>query len=659
MKTRAGSGFGGIILEIQPASGINTDTGLLIDVEQASRAYESSLSTISRLRYGQYYTPRAVCDFMLGLVNQIQTTRFLLEPSCGSGIFLRRAQAQAHQLGNSHLEMTGIDQNQEALELAQASLTPNAAPIHLMTENFLTLQPNKLKKFDLIIGNPPYVRQELMRHSALEDKLNPIKNYALLFTDYLNSYPEQKKLFSQKADLYQWFFLQAYQSLAPGGVLAFVVSNSWLDSGFGKYLQHFLAHHFHWLYLVESGCERWFTDAAINPVIVILQKKKTGDELASTPCALIRLHQPLGAWLPDSGQPDYWRQLNVKIQALPEDTSVSFQTFTDSELSKLTREDGWNLAFRGPKTLILLLKQPGWKPLSHLGSVRYPLKTGINAFFYLSRDKASQWGIEPEFLVPIIRSSKNIQYLNITVGELSEFLLHCPFSKPELIASGKTGVLRYIEWGEQQTSLPRQKRSQAMPWPEIPSVRNNHPWYAIKALSPPHLLCNRFIDQRFFFAQCEGEFIEDQTFYGLTLHEPERYPPDFIAALLNSTVSCALLEFKGRTSLGEGVLQFARFDMSAFPIINPDLYSKTEREKIRQAFRLMAEKPLLKWEALYENPARIALDKAVLTPLLRHFGWTEDVLKLRSELAKAVLNRVQERKAMARSVRKKVKVQPV
>lgn len=625
------------------------------DAEAASRAYEKKLPNASRLTQGQFYTPQAVCDFMLALAKHAQPIQRLLEPSCGSGNFLRRAVAQANQLGHQRLELVGVEQNQQALQLAQCLLSSEMTSVQLLSNNFLTLGPETVGYFDLIIGNPPYVRQERLSQSSGRDKLNPSKNYALLFKDYLNHYPEQKKLFSQKADLYQWFFLQAFRLLAPEGTLAFVVSNSWLQAQFGQYLRHFLSHHFHWLYMVESACERWFEDAAINPVIVILQRKKTAHESAPNPCALIRLHQRLSSWLPNATAPDYWQQLNLKIQTLPQDDTVSFQAFTGSQWAELEKAGGWHLAFRAPKTLIHLSCQAQlWKPLSLLGQVRYPLKTGINAFFYLSREQAEKWAIEPEFLAPVIRSVKKIKQLNITLNEQTEFLFHCALSKSELRAQGKMGALNYIEWGEQQSSPPRQKRPAAIPWPEIPSVRNNHPWYSIRALSTPHLLCNRFIDQRFFFALCHGDWMEDQIFYGLTLYQPEQYPPDYIAALLNSTLCCAMLEYKGRASLGEGVLQFARCDMADFPIINPDLYTEGERELIRQAFQVLAESPLLAWSKSHDHPHRITLDLAVLTPLLKHFNWHMTPYELRTELAQSILNRVQERKKIAQSVRQNV-----
>lgn len=630
-----------------------------LQAAEISRTYEESLSPKSRLSRGQYYTPYPLCDLMLSLAYNIKHYKHILEPSCGSGAFLLRSAARtATQNPFPTMRLVGVDQDPDALRLARKLLN-QAAPdvtVTLIQRDFLTPSTEALGHYDLIIGNPPYVRQELFGQTQVGDKLDRLKQFREIYENYLTEFPEQAQLFSRKADLYQWFFLQAWQVLAPGGVLTFVVSNSWLDTVFGKRLQHFLLRHFHWLYLVESACERWFKDAAINPVIVVLQKKREPDEPSAQPCRFVQLLQPLADWLPEHQSPDYWQQLDQIIQNLPTDPAIRFRTIPPEQLGDLYQNGNWNLVLRAPDVLSQLINiQRLWRPLASLGNVRYPIKTGINAFFYLTKKQAADWRIEPEFLIPVIRSTKKLPSLKVKSAQLTEFLFCCPLDKEQLTSTGKTGALAYIEWGEQQSTLPRQKRFTPTLWPEVPSVRNNRPWYAIQRLTPPHLLCNRFVDQRYFFALCEDDFVEDQTFYGLTLNTPKAHPPDLIAGLLNSTLSCALLEFRGRASLGEGVLQFARCDMAAFPLLNPDLYTKTEQGKIRQAFAELAQHPLNRWPQDWNHPTRLALDEAVLTPLLKFLSMPTDALTLRYELAQAMLKRYQERKAMAQSGRKKQK----
>ncbi len=614
---------------------------------------KASASRTAQLKSGQYFTPAFLCDFMLALAYRYQENpRRILEPACGDGIFLRRSrQLEAEQNNCKERQWVGIEPEPIAFKTISdwaSALSPPHPSIQLSQRDFLTISPKQLEPFDLIIGNPPYVRQELLTQDK-SSRLNQFQDY---FSDYLQQFPEQKKLFSQKADLYQWFFLQAFQLLQPNGILTFVVSNSWLDTQFGKHLQHFLLHHFDWLALVESTCERWFEEAAINPVIIVLRKKS--DKKPAEPCQFIRLRQPLKDWLPDSQSPTYWQTLQEQIQTLEAQPNLEIQLQTTTELHRLYQRNHWNLALRAPAMLQTLMRQDTlWQRLDQVGTVRYPLKTGINDFFYVNPDTITQWQIEPEFLRPTIRSSKTITTLTVHQTQLKSFVFHCAKPKEELLLQKKTGALQYIEWGEKQNTTLRQKRFSETRWPNVPSVQGNQPWYHLKRLPPAHLLCNRFIDQRFFFALCEGDFVEDQTFYGLTLFDPQKQPPTFMAGLLNSTLSCALLEFLGRASLGEGVLQFARCDMAAFPVINPDLYSPSEQLRIQEAFSALAQQPLKAWSQDWESPFRLKLDEAVLTPILKHLPVTTDAETLRNQLAQALLKRIQERKNMAQSVRKK------
>lgn len=611
---------------------------------------------------GQYFTPTLLCDLMLALAHRYHPQpQRILEPACGNGIFFRRLWAREQALPTqSH--WTGIEPESNAYNDTLQwlrSLPESAIQPTMLAENFLQTSPDTLGSFDFIIGNPPYIRQELLSQLARQDKKVRQTEFKALFANYFQEFPEAENLLSPKADLYQWFFLQAYPLLKTNGVLTFVVSNSWLDTQFGKALQHFLLHHFHWLALVESGCERWFLEAAINPVIIVLRKKS--DNSASEhqsddrPCQFIRLQRPLQDWLPDSKHPAYWQTLQAQVNTL-ETASADFelQTYQPAQLMEIHRENRWNMALRSPKPLQSITRQADlWMRLDELGSVRYPLKTGINNFFYLSRPNAQALRIEPEFLVPVLRSSKQVQTLIIEACELETVAFCCPATQAELTERNQIGALHYIEWATQQQAASRQKRALPIPWPQVPSVQGNQPWYHLKRLPTAHLLCNRFVDQRYFFARCEGDFMEDQTFYGVTLFQPEKYSPDLIAGLLNCTLACALLEFSGRASLGEGVLQFARCDMVAFPVLNPDLYSRSEQLAIQAAFTELAQQPLKSWQQDGNSPFRIRLDEAVLGPILTHLPKAIDVIRFRTELAQALLKRIGERKAMARSSRRK------
>ncbi len=109
--------------------------------------------------------------------------------------------------------------------------------------------------FDIVLANPPYVRQELIDPIA---KKKLIQHYA--------------DVAEGRSDLYVYFYARALQLLKPNGMHVFVCSNSWLDVGFGGKLQGYLLQNAHIRAIYDSALERQFASADVNTVITILRK---------------------------------------------------------------------------------------------------------------------------------------------------------------------------------------------------------------------------------------------------------------------------------------------------------------------------------------------------------------------------------------------------
>jgi hypothetical protein len=106
--------------------------------------------------------------------------------------------------------------------------------------------------FDVVIGNPPYVRQEKIK------ELKPI------FKNQYDSY-------SGVADLYVYFYERGLQLLKTNGVLTYISSNKYFRSGYGKKLRKFLGTNTSILQLIDFGDAPVFTSIAY-PSIIILKK---------------------------------------------------------------------------------------------------------------------------------------------------------------------------------------------------------------------------------------------------------------------------------------------------------------------------------------------------------------------------------------------------
>ncbi|MFZ5906346.1 MAG: Eco57I restriction-modification methylase domain-containing protein [Nitrospirota bacterium] len=126
--------------------------------------------------------------------------------------------------------------------------------------------------FDIVIGNPPYVRQEkiappnkLKAEITLEDK----REYKdKLLSSIQVHYPFVRKL-DKKSDYYIYFYFHGLSLLNEKGIFCFITSNSWLDVGYGKELQEFLLKYCHVKAIYDNEAKRSFEHADVNTIIAL------------------------------------------------------------------------------------------------------------------------------------------------------------------------------------------------------------------------------------------------------------------------------------------------------------------------------------------------------------------------------------------------------
>ncbi len=126
--------------------------------------------------------------------------------------------------------------------------------------------------FDIVIGNPPYVRQEkiappnrLKGEVTLEEK----REYKdKLLKSIQVHYPFIKKL-DKKSDYYIYFYFHGLSLLNDKGTFCFITSNSWLDVGYGRGLQEFLLKYCHIKAIYDNEAKRSFEHADVNTIMAL------------------------------------------------------------------------------------------------------------------------------------------------------------------------------------------------------------------------------------------------------------------------------------------------------------------------------------------------------------------------------------------------------
>jgi len=167
---------------------------------------ETAVKQSSKNKFGQYFTPKVVADFMIGLAD-ISANSKILEPSCGEGVFLEILQ----QKGYNNLLAFEIDKDL-------------ATDFHFVRyESFVSA--NIDDKFDLIIGNPPYIRWKNLEEELKQElSTNPIWN----------------KYFNSLCDYLYIFILKSIELLNENGQLIFICPEYWMNTTHSVSLRNYM-----------------------------------------------------------------------------------------------------------------------------------------------------------------------------------------------------------------------------------------------------------------------------------------------------------------------------------------------------------------------------------------------------------------------------------
>jgi len=234
---------------------------------------------------GAVYTRREVVDFILDLVgytaDQPLASKSLLEPSFGAGDFLLPAIERLMLSLNGSLNspagserlkgcIRAVELNREAHDKTRGDVltllfahgfgercATSLVDAWLVRGDFL-LAP-LAQGFDFVVGNPPYVRQELIPEALLSVYR---KRFPTLF---------------DRADLYVPFIERSLRLLAPGGQLSFICADRWMKNRYGGPLRELVARDFHLrVYVDMTGTPAFHSEVSAYPAITVIGREMPG-----------------------------------------------------------------------------------------------------------------------------------------------------------------------------------------------------------------------------------------------------------------------------------------------------------------------------------------------------------------------------------------------
>ncbi|MBV5310217.1 Eco57I restriction-modification methylase domain-containing protein, partial [Chromatium okenii] len=245
--------------------------------------------------------------------------------------------------------------------------------------------------FDIVIGNPPYVRQEAIKH--LKDAFK--KNYAC---------------FTGTADLYVYFFERAVTLLKPNGVLSFITSNKWYRAKYGTNLRKWLNQHTRLQQVLDFGDEAVFT-AIAYPTIVIATRR---------PAEVIK-----------PAADEQIRVLNWAQQAPIETFPAVFAAESFEVAQAELKDEGWQLEPPLQRQLLARIRQAG-TPLGQYVHGRFyrGILTGLNEAFVIDgATRARLIAADPnsaEVIKPFLRG-RDVKRWQVTFFD--QYLIKIPSSE--------------------------------------------------------------------------------------------------------------------------------------------------------------------------------------------------------------------------------------
>jgi adenine-specific DNA-methyltransferase len=470
---------------------------------------------------GAFYTPVPIASF---LVNWSVRSRdnVVLDPGCGEAVFLLEAYRRLLELGTeppSVLEkIYGVELNPQAFRRTLELLEEKTGlkPSHIFRMNFFeagTLFSPLLPKFDVVIGNPPYIRYHHFEGAMRTQALQAARRSGV-------SLPQLTSAWAP-------YVVHASAFLKESGRLAMVLPAELLHVDYARAVRQFLLQQFKHVTVVTF--EKRVFPGVLEEVILLLAEGKEGRGSQCTSSPLLRTVrlQELG----DLRHPD---EVLSRCEAIPvaKPADKWAHHLLSSDQARFYDE---------------LAEQKEIVPLGEVARVDIGVVTGNNSFFLLSREATEQWKIEPQFVTKAIHKAADIPGALFTEADWEALqrrgekchLLHVDLPPDRLRAYR---LWNYIVYGqENEVNLGFKCRTRA-PWYLVPYVRTPNVFLTYMAHQIPRLVLN------------EAKAVSTNTIHGVYLLSPERVNERALVASFYNSLTLLSAELVGR-SYGGGVLK--------------------------------------------------------------------------------------------------------
>lgn len=446
---------------------------------------------------GGFYTPNPIASFILKWAFNGNKELDILEPSCGDGVFLEEIQKGGYQYNS----VTAIEFDEAEAEKSKNIGLADSEVIHSDFHDFCI---NTKKRFDLIIGNPPYIRYQYF------DKQQ--QKFAAEIFDKANL------KYSKLTNAWVSFVVGSSLLLKEQGKIGFVLPAEILQVSYAQTLREFLAHFYNKINIVSFE-KLVFPDIQQEVVLLLCEKNNSKTHLIE--------HLELR-------DADELQKLDVARLKSPK-KKIDFKS------------NKWTFYFLDQKEIDFLERLQESQQIQKFGKyakVEVGITTGSNPFFTVPLSTVQFYDLE-KYAKPLVGRSVQVPSAIFTQKDWQknramEARTHLLTFPKMADLNGSIGARDYIAWGEEQKINEGYKCRIRDEWQIVSSLRISDALFIRRNNLYPKLIIN------------EAEAYTTDTMHRVTV-KPNVEIKALTASYYNS-LSLAFSEICGR-SHGGGVLE--------------------------------------------------------------------------------------------------------
>ena len=404
-------------------------------------------ATAEKLR-GGFYTPEPIAEFILRWGINGSTDFDILEPSCGDGVFLE----QLKGLKSKYKSITAIEFDEIEAQKAEKIVLKNK---QIINDDFHTYCNNTLQRFDLIVGNPPYIRYQFFDRKQQVEAGDIFIKAGLTYSKLTNA----------------WVSFVVGSSLLlkdKGGKIGFVLPAEILQVSFALQLRKFIAQFYNKINIISFE-KLVFPD--IQQEVVLLLCEKNGS----------KEHNIEHIELKDASE----------LKTLDTAKLKSPQKKIDFKSNK------WTFYFLEQEEIDFLENIAKKRNISTLGKyakVEVGITTGSNDFFTVPLTTVEEYDLH-DYAKPMVGRSVQVNSVIFTEkdwekNKFSKAKAHLLAFPDKQNLNQKNGAVKYIAHGESLGIHKGYKTGIRNDWFVVPSLKISDALFIRRNNLYPRLIIN-------------------------------------------------------------------------------------------------------------------------------------------------------------------------